>query len=286
MRVALVLILVIMLAVSYAISYYTNVLITSQKEEKGSKVLKAFFGAAAEKPWNEVIREFEKITGIKVEATFGGSGTLLSAIEITKVGDIYAPGSPDYMEKAIKKGIVIPESIRIVAYLIPAIIVPKGNPKNITRLEDLARPGIKIGIADPKTVCIGGYAVELLKFNKLYEITKNNIVVYAESCSKTAMLLLTGAVDVIIGWHVFYYWYPNETEIIWLEPDQIPKISYIPIGIIKYSKNIKEAKEFIEFVTTSPIVKEIFKKYHYFTDEDEARKYAPFAEIHKLQEGD
>lgn len=82
--------------------------------------------------------------------------------------------------------------------MVPAIIVPRGNPKNITCLEDLAKQDIRIGIGDPDTVCVGEYAIELLMYNNLYDKVKDNIVVYAESCSKTAMLPATGAVDAII----------------------------------------------------------------------------------------
>ncbi len=212
-----------------------------------------------------------------------GSGKVLAAMEITRSGDIFAPGSPDYMEKAIKDGVVDPKTIRIVAYMVPAIIVPKGNPKNITSLEDLAKPGVRVGIGDPRTVCVGEYAVDILKNNGLYDKVKNNIVVYAESCSKTAMLPATNAVDAIISWHVFHYWYPDKTEIIWLKPEQIPKISYIPIAITKYCKNVEAAKKFIEFVTTSPYAKEVFRKYHYFATVEEAREYAPYAEVPQLQ---
>ena len=143
-------------------------------------------------------------------------------MEITRSGDVFAPGSPDYMEKAIKDGAVDPTTVDIVAYMVPAIIVPKGNPKNIASLEDLARSGVSVGIGDPETVCVGECAVDLLKYDGLYDKVKNNIVVYAESCSKTAMLPATSAVDAIIGWHVFHYWYPDKTDLIWLKPRTDP----------------------------------------------------------------
>ncbi len=152
----------------------------------------------------------------------------------------------------------------------------------ITCLRDLAKPGVRVSTGDPKTVCVGEYAVDLLKFNGLYDKVKGNIVVYAESCSKTAMLPATGAVDAIIGWHVFHYWYPDKTDIVWLKPNQIPKISYIPIGILKYSKNPDAARKFIEFAVSSPFAKKVFRKYHYFASEKEAREYAPYAQIPKL----
>ena len=167
-KIIILILVIILLSIFVSVSYYSN---------RGSKVLKVFLGAAAEKPWEEIIDEFEKRTGIKVDVVFGGSGTLLSQIEISKMGDIYAPGSPDYMVRAIEKGIVNSKDIHIVAYMIPAIIVPKGNPKNITKLEDLAKLGVRIGIGDPETVCVGEYAIELLKYNGLYDDVVNNIVV-------------------------------------------------------------------------------------------------------------
>lgn len=267
---------VVALVVVASVAYF-GIYRTSSGES--GVVLKVFLGAAAEKPWKEIIAEFEKETGIKVEATFGGSGTLLSQIEISKEGDIYGPGSQDYIFKAMGEGLIVPNTTAIVAYLVPAIIVPAGNPKNITSLEDLARPGVKVGIADPETVCVGQYAVDLLKYNGLWEAVEPNIVVYAESCSKTAMLAATGSVDAIIGWHAFHYWYPNKTEIIWLKPEQIPKIAYIPIGVLKYSNHPDAAMKFIQFATESEFAKQVFRKYHYFSTEEEAREYAPYAEI-------
>ncbi len=257
-------------------------IITSVSSHSNNVVIKFFAGAAAEKPWREIISEFEKETGIKVEAYFSGSGKVLSALEVTREGDIYAPGSPDYMIKAVNDGVVDVNSVRIVSYMVPAIIVPKGNPKNITGLGDLARPGVRIGIGDPDTVCVGEYAVNLLKYNGLWDKVKDNIVTYAESCSKVAMLPAIGAVDAIIGWHVFHYWYPNKTDIIWLKPEQIPKISYIPIGITTFSKHPEAAKKFIEFVVSSDYAKEVFRKYHYFATIDEARQYAPYAEVPEI----
>ena len=132
------------------------------------KVLRIFFGAAAEVPEHEIVAQYEAETGIRVEATYGGSGTLLTSMMVAKVGDIYAPGSPDFMTSAIKNNVTYADTVEILAYLVPAIIVQKGNPKNITSLEDLAKPGIKIGLGDPKSVCVGAYAVDLLEFNDLW----------------------------------------------------------------------------------------------------------------------
>jgi len=245
--------------------------------------VRVFFGAAAEVPEQEIIELFEKKYGITVIASFGGSGTLLSSMKITKSGDIYAPGSQDYMVKALKDGVIQKDTIRIIAYLVPAIIVPKGNPKNITCLEDLAKPGVRVGLADPETVCVGEYAVDLLKYNGLWDKVKPNVVVYVESCSKVAALPVEKAVDAVIGWHVFYYWNPNATDIIWIEPKKIPKIAFISAALTVYVDDKDSAMKLLEFLTSEE-ARNIFRKYHYFATPEEAKEHAPNATIPAIED--
>jgi len=253
-------------------------LVTYYIEATKPRKIRVFFGAAAEVPEQEIVELFERKYGISVVASFGGSGSLLSSIEIAKAGDLYVPGSQDYMEKAVRKGIIRKDTITIIAYLVPAIIVPKGNPKNITCLEDLAKPGVRIGLADPETVCVGGYAVDLLKYNGLWEKVEPNVIVYVESCSKCANLPVTKSVDAVIGWHVFYYWNPNATDIIWIEPEKIPKVAYIAAALTVYVEDEYAARKFLEFLVSEES-REIFQKYHYFATIEEAKNYAPNATV-------
>lgn len=231
-----------------------------------------YAGAASKPPTEEVAKAFEKNTGIKVDVIFGGSGYVLSQMMLSKKGDIYFPGSSDYMEIAKKKGAVIPETERIVVYLVPAINVQKGNPKNIKSLKDLARPGIKVVIANPEGVCVGAYAVEIIEKNftpKEKEQFRKNLVGYAESCEKTATAISLKTADAVIGWRVFQYWDPERIETIPLKPEQIERIGYIPIAISSYTKNRELAQKFIDFVLSEE-GKRIFRKYHYFMTPDEA----------------
>ena len=124
-----------------------------------------------------------------------------------KKGDIYFPGSSDYMEVAKKKDVVFPETEKNIVYLVPAINVQKGNPKNIKTLKDLSRPGLKVAIANPEGVCVGAYAVEIVE--SLFtpeekEAFRRNLINYTESCEKTATAISLKAADAVIGWRVFH----------------------------------------------------------------------------------
>lgn len=240
-----------------------------------SHPLLLFAGAASKPPTEKAALEFQKKTGIPVEVIFGGSGFILSQMKLSRRGDIYFPGSSDFMEIAKRENLIYPESEKIVVYLVPAINVQRGNPKKIYSLKDLTRKGIRIAIANPETVCVGAYAIEIIEKNlnpEEKDALKKNLVNYTESCEKTANVISLKAVDAVIGWRVFQYWDPERIETVYLKPEEIPRIGYIPIAISRYSKERVLAQKFIDFIL-SPQGKAVFQKYNYLMDIQESRRF-------------
>jgi molybdate transport system substrate-binding protein len=238
----------------------------------------AFCGSASKPAMEEAASQFEQETGIRVDLHFGGSGTVLSQMKMARRGDLYIPGSPDYMSKALREGVVDPESVAIIAYLVIAIDVQRGNQKNIQTLADLARPGIRVGIGNPEAVCVGLYAVEVLERNRLLKEVQKNIVTHAPSCSATASLVAMQKVDAVIGWRVFSKWNPDKIEAVLLKPQEVPRLAYIPAAISTYSQDKKGAQRFINFLISAEGQK-IFAQWGYIATEQEAHTFASQAEI-------
>lgn len=253
----------------------TLILLIAQNSHSSPKKILIFAGAASKPATEEVIKIFNDKFGIPVDVSFGGSGFVLSQMKLTKKGDLYFPGSSDFMELAKKEGLVYPDTEKIVVYLIPAINVQKGNPKKIYSLKDLTKKGIRVAIANPEMVCVGTYAVEIIEKN-LTSSEKNqikiNLVSYTESCEKTATAISLKAVEAVIGWEVFQYWDPDRIETVYLKPEEIPRIGYISIAISKFTQDKISAQKFIDFLL-SPYGKAIFRKYHYLMDTEEARRF-------------
>ncbi|MGB9630333.1 MAG: molybdate ABC transporter substrate-binding protein [Thermodesulfobacteriota bacterium] len=269
------------------ITIFLILLITSNAHSSPKRIL-IFAGAASKPATEEVARAFQNKFGIPVEVTFGGSGFVLSQMKLSKRGDLYFPGSSDFMEIAKREGMVIPETEKIVVYLVPAINVQKGNPKGIHSLKDLTKEGIRVAIANPEFVCVGAYAVEIIEKNLIpteKERFKKNLVNYTESCEKTANAISLKAVDAVIGWRVFQYWDPERIETIYLKPDEIPRIGYLPIAISKFTQDRNRAQQFIDFLISAE-GKKIFRKYHYLMDIKEAHQfthpYTPVGGEYKL----
>ena len=100
----------------------------------------------------------------------------------------------------------------------------------------------------------------------------------AESCSKTATLVATKAVDAALGWRVFGHWHPDATDIIYLEQEQLPRIAYIPAALSKFVNNRETAREFIQFLRSQD-GREIFNAWGYLASEDDALEFAPDAKV-------
>jgi molybdate transport system substrate-binding protein len=241
----------------------------------GADTLLVYAGAASKPPTEEAAKLYEQKTGIKVELVFGGSGYMLSQMKLAKQGDIYFPGSSDYIEKAKREGAVYAESEKVIVYLVPSINVVKGNPLGVRTLQDLTRPGIRVAIANPEGVCVGAYAVEIIEktFTAAQKAAfQSNLVNYTESCEKTATAISLKMADAVIGWSVFEHWDSLRIQTIKLPANQIPRIGYIPIAISKFTKNREAAQRFIDFMA-GPEGRKIFARYKYFTSAKEAMDY-------------
>jgi molybdate transport system substrate-binding protein len=242
----------------------------------GSGSLLIFAGAASKPPTTEAAKLFEQKFGVSVHIIFGGSGFVLSQMKLARKGDVYFPGSSDFMEKAKGEGLVFSESERVITYLVPAINVQKGNPRRIRVLPDLLKSGLRLGIGDPESVCVGTYAVEVIEKNftlQERDLFRKNLVTTVESCERTANIISLKVVDAVIGWEVFGHWDPERIETIFLKPEQVPRIGYIPAAVSRFALKPDLADRFVRFLI-SPEAKDVFKRHGYLMEEKEARRHA------------
>ncbi|MHC5038953.1 MAG: molybdate ABC transporter substrate-binding protein, partial [Planctomycetota bacterium] len=240
--------------------------------------IECFVGAAMKPAFEEAVARFEAKTGNRVEIHFGGSGKMLADMTLSGRGDVYFPGSDDFMTAAIERGVVDPETLQTVVYLVPAVLVRSGNPMGIRSLSDLGNPGVRIGLGRPDTVCLGRYAIEILETAGLFGEVEKNIATYVESCAKIVQVLEARNVDAVIGWRVFQSWRREGLEFVPLEPAQIPRVSYAPAGVCRESRNRPGAMALVRFLGSEE-GKAIFRKWGYRVGEQEVRRLAPAAKV-------
>ena len=212
-----------------------------------SDVITVYSGAGMRKPMNKIGVAFEKKYGVFVRYNYGGSNMLLSQIELTKKGDCYMPGATMYIEKAKEKGFVDYE--KPVAYHIPVIVVPEGNPANIKSLEDLIKPGVKLIMGDPKACAIGKLGNKILKKNKIYDEVRKNVIATAATVNELVVYMCMGQADASIIWKASLLGTEDKTDIIEI-PQKEKMIKVIPIGRLTFSKHKKMAKMFVDFAAS------------------------------------
>ncbi|MHB8994809.1 MAG: molybdate ABC transporter substrate-binding protein [Armatimonadota bacterium] len=206
-----------------------------------------FAGAASKPALDKLARSYTQKYGTKVEITYGGSGSVLTQFSQEHYGDVYVPGSDDFMDKAVAKGAVAYKTRTVLVYLVPVLSVAKGNPKKITGLRDLARRDVRVVVAEPKSVCLGAIAQEVLTKTSLWNTVKPRIATYATSCEDVLNHLLLGEADVVLGWDSFARQHPKQVQTVAL-PAGLTKARNVPAAMITWSRQPDKARSFIRFL--------------------------------------
>ena len=225
-----------------------------------AKALMVYSGAGMRKPMDEIGSVFEEQNGVTVQYNYTGSGAQLSQMELTREGDAFMPGAAMYLDTADEKGFV--SYRQNIAYHIPVIIVPKGNPGNITGLDDLARPGVKLVWGDPEVAAIGKTGIAILKKSGIYEDTWKNVTATFPTMNEVMTQIAMGQADAAINW-----WdtvkFVEDIEVIQI-PKEKNEIKLIPIGTLTFSQAPDVARQFVDFCSSSE-GKTIFEKHGFVT---------------------
>jgi len=226
------------------------------KNKDNLKSLLVFSGAGLRKPMDEIGKVFEDKYGVKVEYSYAGSAQILSQIEVSGKGDVYVPGSMYYYHAAKEKGLV--EEKKDVAYHIPVIGVPKGNPAGVESLKDLSKDNVKVVLGDEKACAIGKVAKKLLEANGIKEAVDKNVIAKAPTVNELVVYLSIKQADASIIWEDNVVGV-KDVEIVYI-PKEKNIIKTIPVCVVKNSKQKDLARKFVDFVASKE-GKEIFQKY-------------------------
>jgi molybdate transport system substrate-binding protein len=229
--------------------------------EASKPTLFAYVGAGLKDPVTELSAMYEQKTGVKVEMTFNNVGGLYSQLELSKKGDIFIPGGMPFLAKAKQAGYIL-EMAGPLAYHVPVIITPKGNPAKISSVVDLAKPGVKLVLPDTKATAIGASALKV--FNKLgisKEIEKNTLALMETPMKVTAALLM-GQGDAGIVEYSDAVKNSAKLEMIMIDPSQ-NSIDEIPCAVLSFSSQKDAAEAFMEFAKTEGPA--VFAKYGFKT---------------------
>ena len=231
---------------------------SKKAEQDQAKTIMVGAGAGLKPALDSVAKLFTEKTGIKVENSYLCSAMVLTNMQLTRTGDVMVPGTQYYIDLAIEKGVIDPDSVAVAGYMITVIAVQKGNPHNITCIEDLAKPGLKVGVGELEVLAVGRLTDKMLKELGIYEDVMKNVVVKGGSAIKLMLPLAMKNLDAEINFMATAKSFADKVDMIKIDPKKL-KYSVAPIGMTTYTKNKEAAQKYLDFVTSKE-GQSIFKK--------------------------
>jgi molybdate transport system substrate-binding protein len=126
------------------------------------RTLTIFAAASLTDAFTEIGHDFEAAhPGVTVALNFAGSQTLSTQLTQGAVADVFASANHTEMDKLVSGSLVQQDAPKDFLTNKLVVLLPKDNPANVQTLPDLARPGLKLVLADA-TVPAGKYARQIL----------------------------------------------------------------------------------------------------------------------------
>ena len=199
-------------------------------------------------------------SGVRVEAQYGASGTLLSSLVLVQQGDLYLPADDSFLADAQQKALL--RDSYPLARMTPVIFVPAGNPRKIAALSDLWKPGVRVACADPETASISRVTRAVLQKSGDWPRLAPHITVTLPTVTDVANAVKLGTVDAGIVWDAVARQYP---EMVMIHVPLLEQARHqVALGVLTTSRHPQQAEEFATFLA-SPEGQAIFHGLGYET---------------------
>ena len=215
--------------------------------------LTVFCAAGMKKPVEEIAAAYQKETGTEVRLQYGGTGTLLSQLKITQLGDLFIAADDGALADAKKLGVTREEFPLVIQK--PVLAVAKGNPKHIDSLAALKNPDIKLALANPEAASIGRVVKKLL--GPEWDALAAKAAVMKPTVTEIAADLSLGAVDAAIVWDSVVPQF--KLEIVAL-PELAKHEEHATAAVLSFSQHPADALRFARYLTAPEKGGAIFKK--------------------------
>jgi len=189
--------------------------------------LRVLCGTSMAKPMQKIAKEFEKTNAATVEFDLGGSETLLPKVLVSDPGDVYVCHDP--FEAKVRAAGKLSSSV-VPGWLCPIVVVVLDNPKKVRDWDDLVRPGLRLGIGDPRYSTCGEMFVGEARRRGLEEKLMRNVVMQARGHGELATAVVVGSLDAAAVWNFVAPEYQGKLEKTAIAGDY-PEVRVTVIGL-------------------------------------------------------
>jgi molybdate transport system substrate-binding protein len=229
--------------------------------------LSVFAAASLAEAFGALGQQFDAANGTQTMFNFAGSQQLAQQIVQGAPADVFASANTTQMRMVLDSGDVISGTQQTFVRNRLVVIHPQDNPAGLQTLDDLAKPGVKLVLAD-KAVPVGQYALDFLakasedpqRTAAYSETVLANVVSYEENVRAVLTKVALGEADAgIVYMSDVAQSAANDVGRIAI-PDELNTIAAYPIAPIAGAPNAVLAEQFITYVL-SPEGQQILSSY-------------------------
>ena len=202
----------------------------------------------------EILPEYEKISGDKVLLNLGGSGTLRTQIEKGVPVDLFISADQKNVNILVDKNIVKKENT--YDFLSNSLILVKSpfSKSNIDSIEELRNSDVYLVIGNPDTAPVGNYTLTAFKNLKILDTLNSEKLAYAKDVSAVVKYIEMGEADFGVIYNSDKNRMKNPIVVEEFPENSYDKVIY-SVAILNNSDDVKKLFEFFKEK------KEIFKKH-------------------------
>ena len=202
----------------------------------------------------EILPEYEKLSGDKVLLNLGGSGTLRTQIENGVPVDLFISADQKNVKILVDKDMAKKENS--YDFLSNSLILVKSpySKSSVNSVEGLKNSDVYLVIGNPDTAPVGNYTLTALKNLEILDKLNREKLIYAKDVSAVVQYVEMGEADFGVIYNSDKNRMKNPIVVEEFPENSYDKVIY-SVAILNNSDDVKKLFEFLREN------KEVFKKY-------------------------
>ncbi len=166
--------------------------------------LSFFIGSVNRRAIEPIIEAFQVREGVTINTKYNGCGILTGDMKAIQSGELQTAFPDTYLacdeyyldtvQSWFETGVQVSDTDIVIA-------VPKDNPAGITKLADLAKPGVRVALGNAEQCTIGALSRRLLEAEDLYDKISDNVVMRTQTSALLVPQVTTkNAADAVLAY--------------------------------------------------------------------------------------
>ena len=235
------------------------VLLRPPAHESGGGSIIVLCGGSMRGPVEEIVERYKAVSEDAILTTYGDSGELCAQIKDTGRCDVFVCHDP-FMEWAAKQELI--GTWAAVGELELAAVVPKGNPLNIHTLEDLTRPGLRLGVGNLQYSTSGVIIKHLLDTLPFGQAIRKNIRTETKGHQERCVDVAEKHLDAALAWSAVAKMFQDKVDVIPVPKEHLDAISSATFGV----SDLKHVKVTVGVTTTAREKEAVYRFYAFATE--------------------